>query len=120
MQEVSKAFEHDSTILFISHSVTPMIDSVARLNAYAKEHGINASQWHLITGNVEDIYALARQSYFVEEKIGFTRSNQEFLHTEHFLLIDKTKRIRGIYNGTLDLEIQQLIKDIEILKQEEV
>jgi protein SCO1/2 len=32
--------------------------------------------------------------------------------------VDEKKRIRGIYNGTLDLEIEQLIKDITLLKKE--
>jgi protein SCO1 len=55
---------------------------------------------------------LARQSYFAEEDIGFNKDSTEFLHTEHVLLVDRRKRIRGIYNGTLQLEIKQLIKDI--------
>jgi protein SCO1/2 len=36
-----------------------------------------------------------------------------------YLLIDKDKRIRGVYNGTLELEGIQLIKDISILKAEQ-
>jgi protein SCO1/2 len=116
LQEVAKAFKSDSNVLFISHSVTPEIDSVAKLNEYAKENGIDASQWHLITGKVDDIYSLARQSYFVEEEIGFTRDNKEFLHTEHFILVDEDGHIRGLYNGTLELEAQRLIEDIRLLR----
>jgi len=40
------------------------------------------------------------------------------LHTEHVLLVDRSKRIRGIYNGTLQLEIEQLIKDMKQLMDE--
>jgi len=65
-----------------------------------------------------EIYKLAHQSYFAEEDLGFTRDNTEFLHTEHIILTDQNKRIRGIYNGTLQTDIQQLIKDIETLKKE--
>ena len=58
------------------------------------------------------MYNLARKSYFAEEDIGFKKDSSEFLHTEHFILVDKNKRIRGIYNGTLSLEMQQLQEDI--------
>jgi protein SCO1/2 len=61
---------------------------------------------------------LARQSYFAEESIGFAKDTSGFIHTEHLLLVDKNKRIRGIYNATLELEIQQLIKDVITLKKE--
>ena len=40
------------------------------------------------------------------------------IHTENFILIDKKKRIRGFYDGTDDLDIQNLLKDIKILKKE--
>jgi protein SCO1/2 len=40
------------------------------------------------------------------------------LHTEHIILVDKTKRIRGVYNGTLLLEAEQLVKDIKVLLAE--
>jgi len=116
LQKVAETFKDDANVLFISHSVTPEIDSVAKLNEYAKEYGIDASQWHLITGKVEDIYSLARQSYFVEEEISFTRDNKEFLHTEHFILVDENGHIRGLYNGTLELEAQRLIEDIRLLR----
>ena len=64
------------------------------------------------------IYDLARKSYFAEKDIGFTKDSTDFLHTEHFLLVDKTLRIRGIYNGTLSLEMQHLIEDIKLLKNQ--
>ena len=47
---------------------------------------------------------------------GFSKDSAQFLHTEHFILVDHNKKIRGIYNGTLELEAQQLIKDIVVLK----
>jgi protein SCO1 len=69
-------------------------------------------------GYKADIYAMARTSYFAEEDLGFTKDSTEFLHTEHVLLVDKNQHIRGIYNGTLQLEMEQLIKDIFSLKKE--
>lgn len=118
MKLVQKAYKDDPDVVLLSYSVTPWIDNVARLKDYAETNGITAPNWHLLTGGKADIYTLARQSYFAEEDMGFTKDSTEFLHTEHILLIDKTRRIRGIYNGTLQLEMEQLVKDIAVLKKE--
>ena len=118
MKLVQDAFKNNNEIVMLSYSVTPWIDSVARLKEYADNNDISAKNWHLLTGSKSEIYTLARQSYFAEEDLGFTKDSTDFLHTEHILLVDKSKRIRGIYNGTLQLEIEQLIKDIQILNKE--
>ena len=115
---VQDAFRNDTNVVLLSYSVTPWIDSVARLKKFAGANGVDSPNWHLLTGNKGELYTLARRSYFAEEDLGFTRDSTEFLHTEHVLLIDKNKRIRGIYNGTLQLEAEQLIKDIRELKKE--
>lgn len=118
LKKASSHFEKDSNIVFLSFSVTPWIDSVPKLKAYKQHNNITNPNWHFLTGSREKIYTLARTSYFAEEDLGFTKDSTEFLHTEHILLVDKTKRIRGIYNGTLRLDIEQLIKDIETLLRE--
>jgi protein SCO1 len=117
LNKVADIFKDYSEVKFISHSVTPDIDSVAQLKKYAVEHGLKPGQWHLITGDKEKIYSLARQSYFAEREIGFQNSKQGFLHTEHFILVDQEGHIRGIYNGTLELEADRLIEDINLLLQ---
>lgn len=116
---VSDSLSANKDIVFLSYSVTPWIDKPLVLNNYKKTNKIENKNWHFLTGNKSDIYKLARQSYFAEEDIGFSKDSTEFLHTEHFVLIDKTKRIRGIYNGTLTLEMQQLIEDIKTLENED-
>lgn len=115
---VQDAFRNDTSIVLLSYSVTPWIDDVNRLKKFAVAKGIDSPNWHLLTGNKGAIYTLARQAYFAEEDLGFTKDSTEFLHTEHVLLIDKTRRIRGIYNGTLQLEAEQLVKDIRQLEKE--
>ena len=87
------------------------------MNRYKNEFTLNSENWHFLTGDKYKIYSLARKSYFAEEEIGFTKDSTDFLHTEHFLLVDKGLRIRGIYNGTLGLEMEQLIEDILLLNK---
>lgn len=115
---VQDILKKEKDILLFSYSVMPWQDSVPVLKSFAKEYNIISPNWHLLTGKKEEIYELARKSYFAEENIGFSKDTSEFLHTEHILLVDKNKKIRGVYNATLELEIQQLIKDIYVLKEE--
>lgn len=118
MNVLQDEFIDDAEVLLLSHSVTPVKDSVSVLKDYADAKGINSSKWHLVTGDRKQIYDLGRLSYFVEEDLGEIKTEEDFLHTENFVLIDKNKHIRGIYNGLNKTAIQQLIADIKTLKLE--
>jgi protein SCO1/2 len=115
---VNDSLKSHSDIVLLSYSVTPWIDTPTVLKKYKARNEIPNPNWHFLTGSKNDIYKLARKSYYAEEDIGFSKDSTEFLHTEHFILVDKTKRIRGIYNGTLSLEMQQMLGDIKTLEKE--
>ncbi len=113
---VQEAFADDNRVKILSHSVMPWVDSVAQLNKYALRNGINSEMWHLVTGDKDEIYKLARESYFADEGFGKgLTSLEDFLHTEKIILIDRQKRIRGIYTGTLPMDINRLIEDIQVI-----
>ena len=116
---LQKKFKEDKDVIFLSHSVTPEMDSVAALRRYANQKGIISGKWHLLTGNKDEIYRLAKQQYFAGDSLGYYQTGNEFLHTENFILVDKHRRIRGVYNGTLPIEMDRLIDDIGNLKQED-
>lgn len=118
MKIISDSTHNDPEVVLLSFSVTPWIDRPYILKNYKNRNGIKNKNWHFLTGSKGDIYRLARRSYFAEEDLGFSKDSTEFLHTEHFILVDKQKKIRGIYNGTLMLEMQNLLDDIRTLKQE--
>ena len=118
LKTVSDSLVDNKKVILISYSVTPWIDKPHILKRYKRGNNIKDKKWHFLTGKKADIYKLARTSYFAEEDIGFSKDSTEFLHTEHFILVDKNKRIRGIYNGTLRLEMQHLLSDIRILESE--
>lgn len=113
---VADSLAGNTNIVFLSFSVTPWIDKPSVLREYKRLNKINNNNWHFLTGNKNEIYTLARKSYFAEEDIGYSKDSSEFLHTEHFILVDQHKHIRGIYNGTLTLEMHQLIEDIQSLQ----
>ena len=116
---LQQKFKNDNNILLLSHSVTPDIDSVPVLKKYAQKNGIISGKWHLLTGNKQQIYAMAKKQYFAGDTIGYYQTGNEFLHTENFILVDKHRRIRGVYNGTLVLEMDRLMDDIATLKKED-
>lgn len=118
MADIQKEFINDNEILLLSHSVTPEKDSVTVLQQYAQDKKVNFKRWKLLTGDKNEIYDLGRKYYFVEEDEGVKKANDVFLHTENFILIDKQRHIRGIYNGLDPNSIQNLIRDIKVLKDE--
>ena len=118
MEKIQEEFVNDSDILLLSHSVMPTTDSIPILKEYAKNNNVIDNKWHLVTGDKKDIYDLGRNHYFVENDLGEVKDINDFLHTENFLLIDKKKHIRGIYNGLNRASIAQLIIDIKTLQKE--
>ena len=118
MADIQNEFINDDDILLLSHSVTPEKDSVSVLKQYALEKKIEFRRWKLLTGTKNEIYDLGRNYYFIEEDEGVKKGNDVFLHTENFILIDKKRHIRGIYNGLDPNSIQNLIVDIKKLKAE--
>lgn len=115
LQEVMK---DEEDFLILSHSVTPEMDSVPVLKAYADLHEAIPGKWHILTGDKPQIYNLARRSYFAIFDQGGNGDEADFIHTENFVLVDKLKRIRGYYDGTSEADVDRLISDYQILKAE--
>lgn len=115
MGEIQEAILDDPDIMLLSHSVTPVIDTVAQLKRYALEKGVIDSKWNLVTGDKKQIYELARKSYLAVKDDG-DGGPYDMIHTENFILVDKEKRIRGFYDGTNREDIDRLLSDLKILK----
>lgn len=118
MALLQQKLEKDTLVQFISHSVTPKIDSVATLSNYVDFKGLKTHNWNLVTGNKEEIYKLARESYFADADYKETNKPSSFIHSENFLLIDPEGYIRGVYNGTLQLEMTRIAKHVAVLEKE--
>lgn len=116
MVKIQNKLKDDPQVMLLSHTVTPEIDSVAQLKKYALEKGVDDSKWNLVTGDKKEIYDLARKSYLAAKDVPFEEN--ELIHTENFVLVDKKKRIRGFYDGTDPEAIEALMHDIEVLEKE--
>lgn len=99
-----------------SFSVDPERDSVSRLQTYASQFDIKGN-WNLLTGNKKQLYALARKSFLVVATDG-DGGPDDFIHSDKLVLIDTQNRIRGLYDGTDEASVNQLISDIKKLAKE--
>ncbi len=115
MAEIQDAIMDDDEVMLLSHSVTPVIDSVPQLKKYALEKGVVDRKWNLVTGDKKQIYELARKSYLAVKMDG-DGGAYDMIHTENFILVDKERRIRGFYDGTNREEINKLLEDLKTLK----
>jgi protein SCO1 len=112
---VQEKFAADPRVVLLSHSVTPDFDSRDVLHQYAQKNGVRSGKWHLLRGDYATIERLARDAYFVELDDGSGNTVGDLVHTETFALVDGRGRIRGLYNGTLPADVEQLMADMEVL-----
>ena len=143
MRRVYDAYKNDSSFMILSHTCMPETDSVPLLKKY--EHkmlngklvknvdgtykieydstlagSIKNTNWNFVTGDKNELYSLARQSYLIDNNKPDTTAaiEDQFIHTQFFALVDKQGRVRGIYDGLKEDEIQKLFKDIpEVLNE---
>lgn len=120
MQRVQSAFSGDKDVVILSFTCDPKTDTVAQLKKYADQMKAELPQWQFLTGSKEDLYQLARRSFFLlkpAEAKNMGDAGNDFIHTNNFVLIDKQRRIRGYYDGTNAIEVNQMMNDIERLKK---
>jgi protein SCO1/2 len=118
-------------VKFLSHTVDPLNDTPERMLSYieklkGKNVNISLDNWDFVTGSKEELYAIA-QSYFVNVSAD-SLAPGGFLHSEYFVLIDKEGRIRsgidkqknvvGVYDGTNDAQMKDLVNDVKVLMAE--
>jgi len=116
LKGLTEKYSRDGQVKFLSFTVDPDQDSVAALEAYAKKMGADNNSWWFLTGNKDSIYSLARNGFLVAAAGGKTAA--DFFHSQNLLLIDKEKRIRGIYDGLDESDVKKLNDEIEVLEKE--
>ena len=118
MQRVAKHYQNEERFRILSFTVHPEKDTPEKLLEFSKKYNAQLPQWAFLTGEKKQIYELARKSYFLmkqEEVQQGDGGTTDFIHTNNFVLIDEKSRIRGYYDGTSKKEVNQLIKDIDLL-----
>lgn len=121
MTRVQKKFKGNDGFKILSFTVHPEHDTVEVMKEYAEKHNALEGQWYFLTGKKEDLYHLARNSFFVlkpAEAANLGDAGSDFIHTNNFVLVDQELRIRGYYDGTSITEVNELMEDIQILLNE--
>ncbi|WP_316820905.1 SCO family protein [Pedobacter gandavensis] len=117
LMKVYEKYKGNPEVKLASHTIDVKYDTPSRMKAYASKLGVDGRQWEYLWGSRDEIYALAERNYLVaaqEDK----NAPGGFIHQGYLVLVDKEKRIRGAYDGTLDSDVQQLMTDMDTLLKE--
>ena len=109
---VADKFKNNPGVVFLSHTVDPLHDTVEVLAEYAHEFRAEGNSWYFLTGKKSTIYGLAEQSY---KQVAVKHDDDTFIHSEKLILVDKDFRIRGFYEGRDYKDILRLQDDIPFL-----
>ncbi len=146
MRRVYDVYKAEENFMILSHTCMPETDSVPLLKAYEQKMltsnvvqnkdgsfsleetqnislpKIENKNWIFLTGGKQQLYSMARQSYNIDNNKPDSTQNiaDQFIHTQFFALLDKQRRVRGIYDGLKEEEIQKLIIDIKGLLKEKI
>ena len=123
MQKIHAQFNKESSFAIISHTCMPEVDTVPLLKQYEMKMlgGTPNLNWHFVTGNKDSLYKIARQSYLLDnDKNNSSNIKDQFIHTQFFALVDKQRRLRGVYDGLKREDLDKLSIDIKGLLKENV
>lgn len=118
MKRLYKEFKEDNRVVFLSHTIDPQHDSISRLKEHATLLGVESSKWHFVTGNEDSIYNIAEHSYYSSAHADST-ADGGLIHSGGFILVDKNKNVRGIYDGTDPTATAKLMLTIKTLLKEQ-
>lgn len=117
MLRIYKKFKDNSKVAILSHTIDPRHDTPAVLKEFSKNLGIQSSMWQMVTGDKAKIYEIGQKSYMVSATDDPTQPGG-IVHSGAFILVDKNRHIRGIYDGTEPERVDKLMADMEILLNE--
>lgn len=109
----NKDINYYNDVKFISISVDPNVDKPEILNKFAKNY--NIPNWSLLTGNYDEIKNLCKISFLLPIADEETKEKNNITHSEYLMLIDKDKRIRGMYSGLEKEDLKKMSSDIALL-----
>ena len=112
MNSLYGVYKSSPDVEFVSISVNPEQDTPAVLAKYAEKYQVSTNNWHFLTGAREAITNLTVNSF----KIGSIE--EPIFHSANFVLVDKSGRIRGYYDGTVQEEVTELAGDLKRLIKE--
>lgn len=119
MLRVYDQFKEVDDFAILSHTIDPDHDTVAYLKGYAEKLGVNDNKtWHFLTGVKDEIYELGTAAGYMVQLGEDTSAPGGYIHSGAFILVDKERRVRGFYDGTVPEQVDRLMNDINTLQAE--
>ena len=87
--EVQNTFKNEDNFGVASFSIMPETDTPEKLKEYAENYGITNPNWHLMTGDKQDIYNLSNIGFNIFVDV------ENFEHSGDFALVDKNGFLRS-------------------------
>ncbi len=117
MQRMQADFADQPDVKLVSFMLDPTNDTPAVLRDYAKRFHADPRQWWFLTTTSEKtMHSLVQQGFF--QTVIPASGNQELIHSEYFVLIDRAGRIRAAYAG-LDADAKpRVVADVRRLLAE--
>ncbi|PHR26283.1 MAG: SCO family protein [Desulfotalea sp.] len=112
MARIYAAYPNQKDLLLFSHTIDPDNDTVEVLKNYSKGLGIKTESWQMVTGPQEEIFTIAKSNYMLGA-LKDENSQDGYIHSGSFVLIDKNHKIRGYYDGTDEKAVDRLIVDLK-------
>lgn len=116
--QIQNAFKDFQNFGVASFTINPEYDTPEVLKDYAESYGITNPNWHLMTGNQDEIYDLANKGFplYVAQD---TDIEGGFEHSGHFALVDQEGFIRSrIENGNPIIFYNGIISEEEEIDDE--
>ncbi|SEJ27143.1 protein SCO1/2 [Dyadobacter koreensis] len=117
MLTVYKEFKDNPDVKILSHTIDPEHDNPDVLKQYATDLGVAGTMWQFVTGDREKIYDIGQKHYMVSAMEDSSQAGG-YIHSGAFVLIDKERHIRGMYDGTTEAGTAKLKEDLKILLKE--
>ncbi|QLE01467.1 SCO family protein [Galbibacter sp. BG1] len=128
MIKLQNRFKGNEDFGIASFTINPEYDTPEVLKKYADEYGVTNPNWHLMTGDMSQVYKLSNTGFnlYAEEN---ENVNGGFEHSGLFALVDREGYIRSrpdefgnpivYYDGTTDEGVKMIAEDIAALLNKE-
>ena len=127
MQTIQKSQIQDSLkegpdwgdIRLVTFTVDPENDTAPVLQKYADTHSADSNQWKFLTGSREDLWSLSANGFKLAVAEDSKNEKMPILHSSRFVLVDQIGRIRGYYDGLDDKGRADLMRDLDLILNED-
>ena len=117
MERLQTALDRQPEVRLVTITADPDHDTSAVLNRYSERFSADAQRWLFLTGEKRQIQDLAADGFKVVVKED-NSTEDLFIHTTKFMLVDRLGRVRGYYDGTEPGVEKEVLAAARILQKE--